>query len=104
MTPILVLIFAYLLGGVPFGYLIVKFRSGEDVRDFGSGNIGATNVLRTSGRFAGVVTLLLDILKGALAVWVADRFTFHDPLWMSAAALAVMAGHAFPIFLKFMGG
>jgi glycerol-3-phosphate acyltransferase PlsY len=104
MTPVIVLLFAYLLGGIPFGYLIVKLRTGRDVRDFGSGNIGATNVLRTSGRGAGILTLLLDVAKGLLAVWLADRFTYHDPLWMSAAAVAVMAGHAFPVFLKFRGG
>jgi glycerol-3-phosphate acyltransferase PlsY len=104
MTPVIVLLFAYLLGGIPFGYLIVKLRTGRDVRDFGSGNIGATNVLRTSGRGAGILTLLLDVTKGLLAVWLADRFTYHDPLWMSAAAVAVMAGHAFPVFLKFRGG
>ena len=104
MTPVIVLLVAYLLGGIPFGYLIVKMRTGRDVRDFGSGNIGATNVLRTSGRAAGVVTLLLDVVKGLVAVWIADRFTYHDPLWMSAAAVAVMAGHAFPVFLKFRGG
>jgi glycerol-3-phosphate acyltransferase PlsY len=104
MKPVIVLLFAYLLGGIPFGYLIVKLRTGRDVRDFGSGNIGATNVLRTQGRAAGLVTLLLDILKGLIAVWVADRLTYGDPLWMSAAAIAVMAGHAFPVFLKFRGG
>lgn len=104
MTPLLVLLFAYLLGGVPFGYLIVRFFTGKDVRESGSGNIGATNVLRTTGRTAGVMTLLLDVLKGVAAVWVADRFTYHDIFWMSAAALAVMAGHAFPVFLKFRGG
>lgn len=104
MTPALILLFAYLLGGIPFGYLIVRMHTGRDVRDFGSGNIGATNVLRTTGRAAGVITLLLDVLKGVAAVWIADRFTYGDPLWMSAAAIAVMAGHAFPIFLKFRGG
>jgi glycerol-3-phosphate acyltransferase PlsY len=61
-------------------------------------------VLRTTGRAAGVATLLLDIAKGYLAVWIAGRLTEHDPLWMSAAALAVMAGHAFPVFLGFKGG
>jgi acyl phosphate:glycerol-3-phosphate acyltransferase len=104
MKPALILLFAYLLGGVPFGYLIVKLRTGRDVRDFGSGNIGATNVLRTQGRAAGVITLILDILKGLFAVWLADRLTYGDPLWTSLAALAVMAGHAFPVFLKFQGG
>jgi acyl phosphate:glycerol-3-phosphate acyltransferase len=104
MIPTLVLAAAYLIGGVPFGYVLVRARSGRDVRTLGSGNIGATNVLRTSGRALGVLTLLLDIAKGALAVWLADRFLGGSLFWMSAAALAVMAGHAFPIFLRFRGG
>ena len=102
--PILVLAAAYLIGGIPFGYLLVKLRSGEDVRSMGSGNIGATNVLRTTGRALGFATLLLDIGKGALAVWLADRCLHGSVQWMSLTALAVMAGHAFPIFLKFRGG
>lgn len=68
MTPLLVLIAAYLLGGVPFGYLLVRLKTGQDVRALGSGNIGATNVLRTTGRAFGILTLLLDIAKGWLAV------------------------------------
>jgi glycerol-3-phosphate acyltransferase PlsY len=104
MTPTLILVGAYLLGGVPFGYLLVRWRSGQDVRTMGSGNIGATNVLRTSGRAAGIVTLLLDIAKGYFAVWAAGRLTSGDVTWMSAAAVAVMLGHAFPVFLKFRGG
>jgi len=98
------LVFAYLLGGVPFGYLLVKWRTGSDVRSSGSGNIGATNVLRTSGRGLGVATLLLDIAKGYFAVWLMGRYTAQDPFWMSLAALAVIGGHAFPVFLKFQGG
>jgi acyl phosphate:glycerol-3-phosphate acyltransferase len=104
MTPVLVLLLAYLLGGIPFGYLIVRWRTGRDVRDLGSGNIGATNVLRSAGRGLGVITLILDILKAIAAVWIADYLTGGSPLWMSGAALAVMAGHAFPVFLKFRGG
>ncbi len=106
MIPALALILAYLIGGIPFGYFIVKLRTGRDVREFGSGNIGATNVLRTTGRSAGVITLLLDILKGFAAVWMVAAMVPNDPylLWRSAGALAVMAGHAFPIFLKFKGG
>lgn len=104
MTLILVLVAAYLIGGIPFGYLLVKLKSGADVRAMGSGNIGATNVLRTTGRGLGVLTLLLDIGKGALAVWLADYLTDHSLTAMALAALAVMAGHAFPIFLKFKGG
>jgi glycerol-3-phosphate acyltransferase PlsY len=104
MTPLLVLVVAYLAGGIPFGYLLVKLKTGEDVRSKGSGNIGATNVLRTTGRAIAVATLLLDIGKGFFAVWFAAKLTGDSPQWMSAAALAVMAGHAFPIFLKFHGG
>src|SRR5690349_23545051 len=94
---------AYLLGAIPFGYLLVKWKTGSDVRASGSGNIGATNVLRTTGRLAGVATLLLDIGKGYLAVWTAGRLTGENIYWTSAAALTVMAGHAFPVFLGFKG-
>jgi glycerol-3-phosphate acyltransferase PlsY len=104
MIPLLVVAIAYLMGGIPFGYLLVKLTTGADVRRAGSGNIGATNVLRTTGRMAGVATLLLDIGKGYLAVWLAGRLTAQSPLWMAAAALAVMAGHAYPVFLRFQGG
>src|SRR5580658_3597403 len=104
MMPLLALLIAYLLGAIPFGYLLVKWTTGADVRATGSGNIGATNVLRTSGRAAGVITLLLDIAKGYVAVWIAGRLTGGDLVWIAAAALAVMAGHAYPVFLWFHGG
>src|SRR5271155_746149 len=104
MKPLLVLVVAYLVGGIPFGYLLVKLKTGEDVRSKGSGNIGATNVLRTTGRAIAVLTLLLDIGKGFFAVWFAAWLTGNSVEWKSAAALAVMAGHAYPIFLKFHGG
>ena len=104
MIPLAVLVIAYLLGAIPFGYLLVKWKTGADVRAAGSGNIGATNVMRTTGRAAGIVTLLLDIAKGYAAVWMAGRLTGQDVLWMSAASLAVMAGHAYPVFLGFRGG
>jgi glycerol-3-phosphate acyltransferase PlsY len=104
MTLALVLIAAYLIGGIPFGYLLVRLKSGRDVREMGSGNIGATNVLRTTGRGLGFLTLLLDIAKGAFAVWLADRYLNGSPQAMALTALAVMAGHAFPVFLKFRGG
>jgi glycerol-3-phosphate acyltransferase PlsY len=103
MIPFLVLVVAYLLGAIPFGYLLVKLKTGGDVRSKGSGNIGATNVMRTTGRVAGFATLLLDIGKGYLAVWIAQRVC-GCTLLMSAAAIAVMAGHAYPVFLRFKGG
>jgi glycerol-3-phosphate acyltransferase PlsY len=104
MTAALGLAIAYLLGGIPFGYLLVKLATGRDVRAAGSGNIGATNVLRTAGRTAGVATLLLDMAKGYLAVWLEGRLTGGNIEWMSAAALAVMIGHSYPVFLRFRGG
>ena len=104
MTPLLALAAAYFIGAIPFGYLVVKWKTGADVRASGSGNIGATNVLRTTGRAAGILTLLLDIGKGTLAVWLAGKLTGGNIHWTSAAALAVMAGHAFPVFLRFHGG
>jgi glycerol-3-phosphate acyltransferase PlsY len=104
MIPLAVLLVAYLLGSIPFGYLLVRWKTGGDVRASGSGNIGATNVLRTTGRLAGVATLLLDIGKGYLAVWIARQWTGESALWMSLAALAVMAGHSYSVFLGFRGG
>lgn len=104
MMPLLSVLLAYVMGAIPFGYLLVRWKTGGDIRSSGSGNIGATNVLRTTGIVPGVVTLILDIAKGYLAVWVADRTSLGSPFWMSLAALAVMAGHAYPVFLGFKGG
>jgi glycerol-3-phosphate acyltransferase PlsY len=104
MTGLLAVVIAFLVGGIPFGYLLVRWKTGEDVREKGSGNIGATNVLRTTGRAIAIATLLLDIAKGVVAVWLADKLSDGSPVWMSLAALAVMAGHAYPLFLKFQGG
>src|ERR1019366_2630207 len=104
MITLLAAAIAYLLGAIPFGYLLVKWTTGADVCTGGSGNIGATNVLRTTGRAAGVGTLLLDIGKGYLAVWIAGRLTGGSAACESLASLAVMAGHAYPVFLKFKGG
>ncbi len=104
MNGLLALIAAYLIGGIPFGFLLVRLTTGKDVRAEGSGNIGATNVLRTTGRAVAVATLVLDIAKGYFAVWLMAELAGDDPMWLSAAALAVMAGHAYPVSLKFKGG
>jgi len=98
------LVAAYLIGAIPFGFLLVKWTTGADIRASGSGNIGATNVLRATGWKTGAATLLLDIAKGYFAVWLAGRMSGDSAAWMSAAALAVMAGHAYPIFLGGKGG
>jgi acyl phosphate:glycerol-3-phosphate acyltransferase len=104
MTGLLTIVIAYLIGSIPFGYLLVRLTSGQDVRAIGSGNIGATNVLRAGNRWAAVATLVLDAAKGFAAVWLAAAMTDQSPTWTSLAALAVMAGHSYPIFLGFKGG
>jgi len=104
MMPALALVAAYLIGAIPFGFLLVKWKTGADIRASGSGNTGATNVLRTTGWKTAAATLALDIAKGYLAVWLAGRLTGDSSIWMPAAALAVMAGHAFPVFLRGKGG
>src|SRR5919199_1410624 len=107
LRPVLILAAAYLLGSVPFGYLIVRAKEGADVRETGSGGTGATNVTRRAGKTAGVVTLLLDALKGALAVLLARLFLTEDfgvNWWVAAAAVLAVFGHCFPIWLGFRGG
>jgi glycerol-3-phosphate acyltransferase PlsY len=104
MMPLLSVLLAYFIGAIPFGYLLVRWKTGGDIRASGSGNTGATNVLRTTGIVTGIATLILDIGKGYFAVWIADRASSGSPIWMSLTALAVMAGHAYPVFLGFKGG
>lgn len=95
--------YSYLLGSVPFGYILVRAARGQDVRQTGSGNIGATNVSRTS-RALGVLTLLLDAFKGFAAVAITRTlFPGHNAL-MGAAALCAIVGHMFPVWLRFRGG
>ncbi|MBE0664634.1 MAG: glycerol-3-phosphate 1-O-acyltransferase PlsY [Candidatus Aminicenantes bacterium] len=94
---------SYLLGSVPFGYLIFYLSEGKDIRGLGSGNIGATNVLRSKGKLAGLATLLLDVLKGALPI-IYGRIHFDLPWIVLLGGLAVLLGHVFPVFLKFRGG
>lgn len=110
MRPLLVIIIAYLLGSIPFGYLIVRQKMGGDIRQSGSGGTGATNVSRRAGKAAGVLTLVLDALKGSMAVLIAHMLlrnavppaTFS---WLiAAAAIATIAGHIFPVWLGFRGG
>ena len=107
LRSLLLVIIAYLLGSIPFGYLIVRGRSGDDIRQSGSGGTGATNVSRRAGKAAGVFTLVLDALKGAVAVLLARLMagTGADVNWViAAAAIAVIVGHIFPVWLGFRGG
>jgi glycerol-3-phosphate acyltransferase PlsY len=92
---------AYLLGSIPFGLILTKLAGLGDIRAIGSGNIGATNVLRTGRKGLAAATLLLDGLKGTLAVWIGWRWGLHGAL---VAALGAFLGHCFPVWLKFKGG
>jgi acyl phosphate:glycerol-3-phosphate acyltransferase len=104
LTEALVLIAAYLLGSIPFGYLLVKWVKGVDVRTQGSGNIGMTNVWRVAGAKWGILTLVLDIAKGALAVAIARYLDPANDLILVLTGLAALLGNIFSIFLNFKGG
>ena len=113
---LLIVVVSYLLGSIPFGYLLVRIFRGEDVRQTGSGNIGATNVARTGSKGLAIVTLLLDALKGYVAVAHVFHFASHHPdhvpdfgphavyILAALAALFALLGHMFPIWLRFKGG
>jgi glycerol-3-phosphate acyltransferase PlsY len=103
-TAWLIPLVAYLLGSIPFGLLIVKAQGGPDIRAIGSGNIGAANVTRHAGKFAGILTLLFDAGKGYAAVWLAAHFTSGNIRWMIVAAVCAVVGHMFPVWLGFKGG
>lgn len=100
----LLVLVGYLLGSIPFGYLLVRVQNGGDIRAMGSGNIGATNVARTAGWSVGVATLVLDVAKGFFAVWLAGHFSDGNIRIMMYAGLAAILGHIFPVWLKFSGG
>jgi glycerol-3-phosphate acyltransferase PlsY len=93
---------AYGFGSIPFGLIITKIGGGGDIRQIGSGNIGATNVLRTGNKTLAVLTLVADAGKGAIAVLVAKQY--GDPASAALAAIFVVIGHCFPVWLKFNGG
>ncbi len=103
MTLFLVAAAAYLLGSIPFGILLTRLAGAGDLRTIGSGNIGATNVLRTGRKGLAAATLILDGAKGAAAIWLASHFPPGDDAAMIAGAAAI-AGHCYPLWLRFRGG
>ena len=101
MEIALVVFFSYLSGSIPFGLILTKFFGRQDIRKIGSGNIGATNVLRTGNKYLAATTLVLDILKGYVPVAITQQFS---PEHLQLSALMAFLGHIFPIWLKFKGG
>jgi len=101
MEYLIIALGSYLLGSIPFGFLLTKIFLKKDIRDIGSGNIGATNALRTGNRLLGYATLLLDITKAILPVLFVK---FNYPEYIFVAGLSTFLGHVFPIWLKFKGG
>ena len=110
LASFLIVALGYLLGSIPVGYLLVKMFRHEDIRSVGSGNIGATNVLRSGGKGLGAATFLLDVVKGAAAVWLGTllasyllpNLPFRDA--QAIAAVSAVLGHMFPVWLRFRGG
>jgi glycerol-3-phosphate acyltransferase PlsY len=102
LYEVVAFVFGYLCGSIPFGVLITRLAGTPDVRGIGSGNIGATNVLRTGRKGLAAATLLGDMLKGTIAVYVTGHFLGHEPA--IAAALGAFLGHLFPVWLRFKGG
>lgn len=120
LTPLLLVAGCYLLGSIPFSYLVARYVSGEDIRTQGSGNVGATNVLRTHGKLPGILALTLDLAKGWFAIWLA-RYILLQPswpwpltgsggpetsraFWIGLAGLLAVVAHVFPFWLGFRGG
>lgn len=120
LTPFLLILGAYLAGSIPFSYLIAKLKSGEDIRTRGSGNVGATNVLRTQGKLPGLLALILDLAKGWCAIWLARTLLgsaywpwpidgsggieSSEAFWLGLTALVVVLAHMFPVWIGFRGG
>ena len=105
MNPWLIsIVVGYLLGSIPFGYLLVRFFRHEDIRESGSGNIGATNVIRSGAKWLGIATLLLDLGKAFLAVKIGMHLAPGNYDVAVAAAVAAVVGHMFPVWLRFHGG
>lgn len=100
----LVLILVYLIGSIPFGFLLVKFAKGKDVRQEGSGNIGMTNVWRVAGAGWGITTFVLDVAKGVLAIEIAYHWAQNSDAMLVFCGLSVLLGSIFSVFLKFKGG
>ena len=97
----IIILLSYLMGSIPFGFILTKIFLKKDIREIGSGNIGATNVLRTGNKMIGYITLSLDILKAIIPLLI---IKFNHPEFLFISALSIFLGHVFPLWLKFKGG
>jgi glycerol-3-phosphate acyltransferase PlsY len=104
LRTFLLLAASYLIGSIPFSYLVARWFGAGDVRRLGSGNVGATNVMRSAGKTAGSLAFLLDAAKGGVATFIVSRLDPGDGLTPSLAAIAAVLGHVFPVWLGFRGG
>lgn len=103
ITKILCIVLSYLCGSIPFAYIFTKLFAGIDIRTVGSGNPGTTNVFRAAGKAAGAITFIADVLKGYIPVFFASQI-YGSFIFSAICAMAVIAGHMFPVFLNFKGG
>ena len=101
MDVLIVILFSYLSGSIPFGLILTKIFGNKDIRNIGSGNIGATNVLRTGNKFLATLTLILDILKGYIPVIITQQFFLE---FTQLSCVLAFLGHVFPVWLKFKAG
>jgi glycerol-3-phosphate acyltransferase PlsY len=102
LKEVLLILLCYFIGSIPFSFIVARTLADVDVRSRGSGNVGATNVLRTSGKVAAVLAVAGDLLKGTLAAWLG--LILGGPLLAAGCSLAAVIGHCYPVFLKFRGG
>ena len=104
LFKILIVIVAYLIGSIPTAYILFKIKKGDDIRKYGSGNVGGTNVIRTLGTSWGLLTIILDVIKGFIPVLIAYLIYPEDLVLVAIVSVAAVLGHIFPVYIKFKGG
>ena len=104
LLKILIVITAYLIGSIPTAYILFKIKKGDDIRKYGSGNVGGTNVIRTLGTSWGIITIILDVIKGFIPVLIAYLIYPGDLVLVAVTSVAAVLGHRFPVYIRFRGG
>lgn len=104
LFKILIVIAAYLIGSIPTAYVLFRIKKGDDIRKYGSGNVGGTNVIRTLGTSWGVITIILDVVKGFITILISYLVFPNDIILVSIVSVAAVLGHRFPVYIRFKGG